>query len=160
MSTFQFTTKDKIDQGAQYTIDYLYGELRRIESNITELSSIADTLQNISMPTALTVNECNAEIQVVEKSLSIRSRKLLKRPRLAMTPKAVEPIEYVERPDPAMYCSFLYAPCESSSDESSEEKEADKVREIRTGNIGGSGEDLTDGILAVDGVRFLSNKVR
>jgi hypothetical protein len=102
MSTFQFTTKDKIEPGAQYTIDYLYGELSRIESNISELSSIADTLQNISLPTALTVNECNAEIQVVEKSLSIRSRKLLKRPRIAMTPKAMELIEYVERPDPAM----------------------------------------------------------
>jgi hypothetical protein len=43
---------------------------------------------------------------VVEKSLSIRSRKLLKRPRLAMTSKAEieERIQYVEKPDPAIYC--------------------------------------------------------
>jgi hypothetical protein len=98
---------------------------------------------------------------VVERSLSIRSRKLLKRPRLSMAPKAETeiPIQYVERPDPATYCKTLYAPCYSSSDESSEE-EADRPREIRTNKIGGSGEDLTDGILAVDGVRFLSNNVR
>jgi hypothetical protein len=121
MSTFQFTTKEKIDSRTQYTIDYLYGEIARVRSNISELTCIADTLKNISLPTALTINESNTEIQVVEKSLSMRSRKLLERPRLAMTPKAVEPIEYVERQDPAMYCSFLYAPCESSNDESSEE---------------------------------------
>jgi hypothetical protein len=58
-------------------------------------------LHNISLPAALTINECNAEIQVVEKSLSIRSRKLLKRQRLVKTPKVEEPIEYIERPDPA-----------------------------------------------------------
>ena len=98
---------------------------------------------------------------MVEKSLSIRSRKLLKRPRLAMTSKAEseERIRYVERPDPEIYCYTLYAPCDSSSDESSEE-EPEKIREIRSSKIGGSGDDLTNGILAVDGVRFLSNKVR
>ena len=74
---------------------------------------------------------------------------------MAMTEK---PIKYVERADPAIYCPTLYAPCHSSSDYSSEE-EPDKAREIRTSEIG-SGENLTDGILAVDGVRFLSNKVR
>ena len=79
-----------------------------------------------------------------------------------MTSKAEseeEPIQYVERPDPAIYCKTLYAPCDSSSDESSEEG-AEKIREIRTSHIGGSGDDLANGILAVDGVRFLSNKVR
>ena len=70
-----------------------------------------------------------------------------------------EPIQYVERLDPAIYCKTLYAPCESSSDESSEE-EPEKIREIRSSKIGGSGDDLANGILAVDGVRFLSNKVR
>jgi hypothetical protein len=86
---------------------------------------------------------------------------LLKRPRLFIAPKAEseEPIKYFERPDPAMYCTTLYAPCESSNDESSEDEE-DNIREIRTGKIGDSGDDLTNGILAVDAVRFLSNKVR
>ena len=98
---------------------------------------------------------------MVEKSLSIRSRKLLKRPRLAMASKAKseEPILYVERPEPVIYCKTLYAPCDSSSDESSEE-EPEKIREIRSSKIGGSGYDLANGILAVDGVRFLSNRVR
>ena len=114
-------------------------------------------MYNISLPAELTINECNA---FVEKSLSIRSRKLLKRPRLAVTTMAMteEPIKYVERADPAIYCPTLYAPCHSSSDYSSEE-EPDKAREIRTSEIG-SGDNLTDGIFAVDGVRFLSNKVR
>ena len=78
-----------------------------------------------------------------------------------MAPKAEteEPIKYVERPDPAIYCKTLYAPCDSSSDESSEE-EPERPREIRTSKIRGSGDDLTDGILAVDGARSLSNKVR
>ena len=117
-------------------------------------------MHDISLPAELTVNECNAEIQVVEKALSIRSRNLLKRPRLAMTQnaEAEQPIQYTSRPDPATYCPLLYAPCESSSNESSEE-EPTGPREIRTSEIG-SGENLTDGVLAVDGVRFLSNKVR
>ena len=34
------------------------------------------------------------------------------------------------------------------------------IREIRTSDIGDSGEDLTNGIFAIDAVRFLSNKVR
>ena len=75
-------------------------------------------------------------------------------------PKPEEPIEYVERPDSAEYCRTLYAPCESYSSDKSNEEEPDIIREIRTGDIGDSGEDLTNGILAVDAVRFLSNKVR
>jgi hypothetical protein len=49
-----------IDTGAQYTIDYLYGEISRVESNISELTCIAENLHNISLPSALTINECNA----------------------------------------------------------------------------------------------------
>ena len=41
MSSFQFTTKDKIESRTQYTIDYLYGEINRVGSNISELSTIA-----------------------------------------------------------------------------------------------------------------------
>ena len=58
--------------------------------------------------------------------------------------------------DPAIYCPLLYAPCDSSSEES----EPEGPKEIKTSDIGDSGDDLTDGILAVDGVRFLLNKVR
>ena len=60
MSTFQFTNKDKIESRTQYTIDYLYGEQKRVRSNISEITCIADTLYNISLPAELTINECNA----------------------------------------------------------------------------------------------------
>jgi hypothetical protein len=40
MSSFQFTTKDKIKSRTQYTIDYLYGEINRVGSNISELATI------------------------------------------------------------------------------------------------------------------------
>lgn len=117
-------------------------------------------MHNISLPVELTINECNAEINIVEKALSIRSRKLLKRPRLALTQnhETEHPIQYTSRPDPATYCPLLYATCDGSSDESSEE-DPTGPREIRTSEIG-CGDDLTEGILAIDGVRFLSNKVR
>ena len=58
--------------------------------------------------------------------------------------------------DPPIYCPLLYAPCDSSSEESDPEG----PEEIKTSDIGDSGDDLTDGILAVDGVRFLLNMVR
>ncbi len=74
--------------------------------------------------------------------------------------KPEESIKYFERPDPAEYCRTLYDPCESSSSDESNEEGPDIIREIRTGDIGDSGEDLTNGILAVDAVRYLSNKVR
>ncbi len=61
-------------------------------------------------------------------------------------------------PDPAIYCPTLYAKCDSNSDVSSEEETG--PREIRTSELGDSGDDLTNGILAVDGVRYLSTKVR
>ena len=41
MSSFQFTTKDKIESRTQYTIDYLYCEINRVGSNISELGTIA-----------------------------------------------------------------------------------------------------------------------
>ncbi len=55
-------------------------------------------------------------------------------------------------PDPAIYCPLLYAPIESSSDESEQEG----PKEIKTTEID-QGDDLTDGILAVDSVRFQLN---
>lgn len=58
-------------------------------------------------------------------------------------------------PDPATYCPLLYAPCEHSS----EDDEPVGLQEIKTSEID-SGEDLTDGILAIDGVRVLLNLVR
>jgi hypothetical protein len=69
-----------------------------------------------------------------------------------------QPIQFTSLPDPATYCPLLYAPCDTSSDELSEE-EPSGPREIRTSEIG-CGDDLTEGISAIDGVRFLSNKVR
>ena len=120
-------------------------------------------MHNISLPAELTINECNAKIQVVEKSLSIRSRKLLKRPRCVISPKTEteeQPIQYVSRPDPAIYCPTLYAPCNNSDEhESPVTSESAAPLEIKTSDID-SGDDLTDGILAIDAARFLLSKVR
>jgi hypothetical protein len=120
-------------------------------------------LHNISLPAELTINECNAKIQVVEKSLSIRSRKLLKRPRCAMSPKVEseeQPIPYVSRPDPAIYCPTLYAPCnDSDEDQLPVAGESSGPLDIKTSDID-SGDDLTNGILAIDAARFLLSKVR
>lgn len=68
-----------------------------------------------------------------------------------------QPIKYESRPDPATYCPTLYAPCHSDYDEV-EEPHGPQI--IHSDDLGGSGEDLTDGILAVDGVRVLLSKVR
>jgi hypothetical protein len=99
----------------------------------------------------------------VDKSLSLRSRKLLKRPRWAIAPKAEteeQPIQYISRPDPAIYCPTLYAPCnQSDKDESLVDGESSGPLEIKTCDID-SGDDLTDGILAIDAARFLLSKVR
>jgi hypothetical protein len=101
---------------------------------------------------------------VVDKSLSLRSRKLLKRPRWARAPKAVtekQPIQYISRPDPALYCPTLYAPCiDSDEDQLPVAGGSTGPREIKTSDIGDSGDDLTDGILTIDGSRFLLSKVR
>ena len=112
----------------------------------------------MSLPAALAINECNAKIHVVESSLSLRQRKLLKRPRCTIITQTEEPITYVSRADPAIYCPMLYATNDSSSDNSSEE-ESIGVWEIRGGDNSFE-DDLIAGILAVDGARFLSNKVR
>jgi len=101
---------------------------------------------------------------VVDKSLSLRSRKLLKRPRWPRAPKAEteeQPIQYISRPDPSLYCPTLYAPCiDSDEDQLPVTAESTGPREIKTSDIGDSGDDLTDGILTIDGSRFLLNKVR
>jgi hypothetical protein len=75
-----------------------------------------------------------------------------------MSPKAEtekQPIKYTSRPDPATYCPLLYAPCDSSSED--QPPVAGKPTgplEIKTSDID-SGDDLTEGILAIDGARFL-----
>ena len=57
-------------------------------------------------------------------------------------------------PDPSIYCPLLYA----SSDSSCDDKEAVSPQEIKTVEID-STDDLTDGILAVDGAHVRLNKV-
>jgi hypothetical protein len=68
-----------------------------------------------------------------------------------------QPVKYESRPDPATYCPTLYDTCYSDYDEV-DEPHGPQV--IHSDDLGGSGEDLTDGILAVDGVRVLLSKVR
>jgi hypothetical protein len=46
---------------------------------MSELAGVIDTLHEIYLPTQLTINECNAEFKVDERSLTLRQRKLLKR---------------------------------------------------------------------------------
>ena len=80
-----------------------------------------------------------------------------------MSPKVEseeQPIPYVSRPDPAIYCPTLYAPCnDSDEDKSPVGGESTRPLEIKTSDID-SGDDLTDGILAIDAARFLLSKVR
>ncbi len=68
-----------------------------------------------------------------------------------------QPIIYESRSDSAQYYPTLYATYHSDCDEV-DEPLGPKV--IHSDDLGGSGEDLTDGILAVDGVRVLLSKVR
>jgi hypothetical protein len=68
-----------------------------------------------------------------------------------------QPIKYESRPDPAKYCPTLYAPCNNDYDEVEEEP---VPQVIHSDDLGRSGEDLTDNILAVDGVRVLLIKLR
>ena len=71
-----------------------------------------------------------------------------------------QPIPYVSRPDPAIYCPTLYAPCNDSyEDQVPLAGESTGPLEIKTSDID-SGDDLTDGILAIDAARFLLSKVR
>ena len=128
------------------------------------LSTVADTLHKISLPAELSINECNAKIEVVDKSLSLRSRLLLKRPRCAKTqkgPTEEQPIQYTSRPDPAVYCPMLYTKFDDSNeDQLPEAAESTGPREIKTSDIGDSGDDLTHGILTIDGSRYLLSIVR
>ena len=69
-------------------------------------------------------------------------------------------IQYSSRPDPATYCPLLYAPCDSSNEDvASVSDEPIRPLEIKTNDIE-SGDDLTEGVLAIDGARFLLSKVR
>ena len=148
-----------MDPYSQATINYLHGEQKRVRYQMISLTTVIDTLHIISLPTELTINEGNAEIQVIEKGLTLRSKKLLKRGRWAPKPVSMtqeEPIKYESRPDPAIYCRLLYGPCDSQSDDD----EPVGHQSIYTNDIGSSGEDLTDGVLAVDGARVLLTKVR
>ena len=63
-------------------------------------------------------------------------------------------IRYYPRPDPAIYCPLLYAEDESEWSED----EPDGPRVINTSEVE-FGDDLTDGVLAVDGARALMNKI-
>ncbi len=121
--------------------------------NISLLKTVADTLHKISLPAELSINECNAKIEVVNKSLSLRSRLY------PTTPKAQneeQPIQYVSRPDPALYCAMLYAKFDDSNeDQLPEAAESTGPREIKISDIGDSGDDLTHGILTIDGSRYL-----
>ena len=80
-----------------------------------------------------------------------------------MSPKVEseeQPIPYVSRPDPAIYCPTLYAPCnDSDEDQLSVAGESNEPLDIKTSDID-SGDDLTNGILAIDAARFLLSKVR
>jgi hypothetical protein len=89
---------------------------------------------------------------------------LLKRPRYATIrkgPTEEQPIQNISRPDPAIYCPMLYAKCdESNEDQLPEAAESTGPREIKTSDIGDSGDDLTHGILTIDGSRYLLSMVR
>ena len=80
-----------------------------------------------------------------------------------MSPKVEseeQPIPYVSRPDPDIQCPTLYAPCnDSDEDKSPVGGESTRPLEIKISDID-SGDDLTDGILAIDAARFLLIKVR
>jgi len=80
-----------------------------------------------------------------------------------MSPKVEseeQPIPYVSRPDPAIYCPTLYAHCnDSDEDQLPVAGESSGPLDIKTSDID-SGDDLTNGILAIDAARFLLSKVR
>ena len=56
-----------------------------MKTDIEGLKKVAEIVHGLSLPTELLVNECNAEVVPVDKSLRKRSRKLLRQP-----PKQVE----------------------------------------------------------------------
>ena len=56
---------------------------------------------------------------------------------------------------------MLYAKCyDSNDDQLHEAAESSGPREIKTSDIGDSGDDLTNGILTIDGSRYLLSMVR
>ena len=55
------------------TTNYLHGKHRRVRQQMSLLSKVVATMHTISLPTELTINEGNAEIQVAETGLSLRS---------------------------------------------------------------------------------------
>ena len=75
--SFKLFKHESMEPQSQLKFDDLYKESKRVKSRISALSTVIDTLRDISLPTELTINECNAEIQIVESSLSLRSKKLL-----------------------------------------------------------------------------------
>ncbi len=48
-----------------------------MKADIEGLKNVADIVRSLSLPTELLVNECNAEVLPVDKSLRRRSRKML-----------------------------------------------------------------------------------
>ena len=62
--------------------DYFLKEHERAKADIEGLKKVADIVRGLSLPTELLVNECNAEIVPVDKSLRSRSRKMLRQPKI------------------------------------------------------------------------------
>ncbi len=105
----------------------------------------------------MTINESNGELRIVEKSLSLRSKKLLKRGRWAPKPHLPPPyetIQYTPPADPATYCRLLYGPMELLGEDKPEGPQV-----INT-DFFDFGDDLTYGVIAIDGVRYLMKFVR
>jgi sulfur carrier protein ThiS len=53
-----------------------------VKADIEGLKNVADIVRGLSLPTELLVNECNAEVVPVDKSLRRRSRKMLMQPKI------------------------------------------------------------------------------
>jgi len=79
LSSIQFGVKERIHPSTQFLIDELIREEKRVKQTFQDLGGVVDTLHSISIPTSLTINNSNAEIQVVEQALTIRNRNILKR---------------------------------------------------------------------------------
>ncbi len=62
--------------------DYYLKEHERVKADIKGLKNVADIVRGLSLPTELLVNECNAEVLPVDKSLRRRSKKLLMQPKI------------------------------------------------------------------------------
>ena len=73
-SHIQCTTQRTIDPSSLYRINYLTGEQRIVRKNIAQLTSVKDTLQYISLPANLAINNGHVEVNTVVESLSQRRR--------------------------------------------------------------------------------------